>query len=48
VGALRGDSPVARWRPWGVAHRVVRPESGDLADLALEPVRKAVGELRTA
>jgi len=26
----------------------VRPESGNLADLALEPVRKAVGELKTA
>lgn len=48
VVAMFGDSPVARWRPWGVAHRVVRPDSGDLADLRLEPVLEAVGELRTA
>lgn len=45
VVALFGDSPVERWRPWGVAHRVVRPESGDLADLALEPVLAAVRSL---
>jgi heptosyltransferase-3 len=41
VVALFGDSPVERWRPWGVAHRVVRPESRDLASLALEPVLEA-------
>jgi len=41
VVALFGDSPVSRWRPWGVPHRVVRPESRDLADLALEPVLEA-------
>ena len=41
VVALFGDSPVSRWRPWGVAHRVVQPESRDLADLALEPVLEA-------
>jgi heptosyltransferase III len=41
VVALFGDSPAARWRPWGVAHRVVHPESGDLADLPLEPVLEA-------
>jgi heptosyltransferase III len=41
VVALFGDSPVERWRPWGVAHRVVRPASGNLADLPLEPVLEA-------
>jgi len=41
VVALFGDSPVERWRPWGVAHRVVRPASGNLADLPLEPVIEA-------
>jgi ADP-heptose:LPS heptosyltransferase len=41
VVALFGDSPVERWRPWGVAHRVVRPASRDLAHLALEPVLEA-------
>lgn len=45
VVALFGDSPVARWRPWGVEHRVVRPESGDLADLRLEPVLAAAAGL---
>ncbi len=41
VVALFGDSPVDRWRPWSVPHRVVRPDSRDLADLALEPVLEA-------
>ena len=41
VVALFGDSPVNRWRPWGVPYRVVRPESHDLADLAIEPVLEA-------
>ena len=41
VVALFGDSPVDRWRPWGAPYRVLRPESRDLADLALEPVLEA-------
>jgi ADP-heptose:LPS heptosyltransferase len=45
VVALFGDSPLERWRPWGVAHRVVRPESRDLADLELEPVLDALQAL---
>ena len=45
VRALFGDSPVERWRPWGVPHRVVRPESRNLADLPLEPVLAAWDEL---
>jgi len=45
VVALFGDSPVVRWRPWGVAHRVLRPESHKLADLALEPVLEAAQAL---
>jgi ADP-heptose:LPS heptosyltransferase len=45
VVALFGDAPVARWRPWGVPHRVLRPESRNLADLRLEPVLGAVAEL---
>ena len=45
VVALFGDSPVERWRPWGVPHRVVRPESGDLADLAVDAVLAAHAEL---
>jgi heptosyltransferase-3 len=45
VVALFGDSPVDRWRPWGVPHRVLRPESRDLADLPVEPVLEAVASL---
>ncbi len=45
VVALFGDSPVNRWRPWGVPHQVVRPESRDLASLALEPVLEAIRTL---
>jgi heptosyltransferase-3 len=45
VVALFGDSPVERWRPWGVPHRVVRPESRHLADLPLAPVLAAFEEL---
>jgi heptosyltransferase-3 len=41
VVALFGDSPVNRWRPWGVPYRVVQPDSRNLADLALEPVVEA-------
>jgi ADP-heptose:LPS heptosyltransferase len=45
VVALFGDSPVARWRPWSVPHRVVQPASQDLADLPLEPVLAALRAL---
>jgi ADP-heptose:LPS heptosyltransferase len=41
VVALFGDSPVERWRPWGVPYRVVQPDSRKLADLPLEPVVEA-------
>ena len=45
VVALFGDSPVERWRPWGVPHRVLRPESRNLADLPLGPVVDACAAL---
>ena len=48
VVALFGDSPVARWRPWGVPHRVVQPASRDLADLPLRAVVAACAELAGA
>ena len=38
VVALFGDSPVARWRPWGVPHRVLTAPSRDVADLSVEQV----------
>ena len=46
VVALFGDSPVERWRPWGVPHRVVRPESRNLADLPLQLVLDACHEMK--
>jgi heptosyltransferase III len=45
VVALFGDSPVERWRPWGVAHRVVRPASKNLSDLPVDAVLDAFLEL---
>ena len=33
VVALFGDSPVSRWRPWGVEHEIVQALSGDVADV---------------
>jgi ADP-heptose:LPS heptosyltransferase len=46
VVALFGDSPVERWRPWGVPHQVVRPESRNLADLPLKEVLGAFMALK--
>ena len=43
--ALFGDSPPERWRPWGAPHRVLRPESGRLADLGVEDVLAAFAAL---
>ena len=48
IVALFGDSPVERWRPWGVAHRIVRPASRDVADLAAAEVLAAYAELGSA
>jgi ADP-heptose:LPS heptosyltransferase len=45
VVALFGDSPVDRWRPWGVEYRVLRPDSRNLAELELEPVLEAIRAL---
>ena len=46
VVALFGDSPVERWRPWGVPYQVVRPVSRDLADLPLQDVLDAFVALK--
>ena len=45
IVALFGDSPVERWRPWGVAHRIVRPPSRDVGDVAVAEVLAAYAEL---
>lgn len=48
IVALFGDSPPARWRPWGVPHRVLQGEGGDVAALGVEPVLQAAGALLRA
>jgi ADP-heptose:LPS heptosyltransferase len=35
---LFGDSPVDRWRPWGVRHIVLRAPSRKVEDIPLEEV----------
>ncbi len=41
VLALFGDSPVTRWRPWGVPCEVVQAPAGDVAQLAVSDVLMA-------
>jgi len=48
VVALFGDSPVERWRPWAVPHKVVQPPSRHLKDLPLRPVLDALEALQSA
>jgi ADP-heptose:LPS heptosyltransferase len=48
IVALFGDAPVERWRPWGVRHRIVRPESRDVADVSVADVLAAYDEISTA
>jgi ADP-heptose:LPS heptosyltransferase len=43
IVALFGDSPVERWRPWSVPHRIAVPSSGNLADLSVREVLRAYG-----
>jgi ADP-heptose:LPS heptosyltransferase len=45
IVALFGDSPVEHWRPWGVRHRIVRPESRDVADVPVAAVLAAYSEI---
>ena len=40
-----GDMPPERWRPWGVPHRLLRPDSRDVADLSVSEVVDALVEL---
>jgi len=48
IVALFGDSPVGRWRPWGVHHRVLLAPSHDVADLSPEQVLATYEELAAA
>ena len=45
VVALFGDSPVTRWRPWGVACEIVQAVSGDVADMPVSDVLTAWNRL---
>lgn len=40
-----GDSPVYRWRPWGVAHRVLQAPSRNVADVPVDDALAAVRAL---
>ena len=43
--ALFGDSPVARWRPWGVVHEIVQAPEGDVAEIKVSDVVSAYERL---
>lgn len=45
IVALFGDSPPDRWRPWGVAHRVLQPSSRTVDDIGTRDVLEALGTL---
>ena len=45
IACFFGDSDVARWRPWGVPHMVIKAESGRVEDIELEEVVDATGRL---
>ena len=38
IVALFGDSPVGRWRPWGVEARILQSNTGDVHDIDVETV----------
>jgi ADP-heptose:LPS heptosyltransferase len=40
-----GDSPVERWRPWGVPYRVLRPDSRDVRDVTVDEAAAALSAL---
>ncbi len=42
---LFGQSDASRWRPWGVDHRLLQPDSRNVADVSVEEVRAALASL---
>jgi heptosyltransferase-3 len=40
-----GDVAPEQWHPWGVPHRVLRPESGQAADISVDHTVAALSEL---
>ncbi len=45
VTCFFGDSPVERWRPWGVPHRVLHATSQRVEDVSVEEAYRAVESL---
>jgi ADP-heptose:LPS heptosyltransferase len=41
IACFFGDSPVERWRPWGVPHRVLRAPSGNVRDVSVDDAAAA-------
>ena len=39
---LFGQSDASRWRPWGVDHRLLQPDSRNVADVSVDEVRAAL------
>ena len=40
-----GDSPVERWHPWGVPHRILQPASRRVSDISADEAMAAFGSL---
>ncbi len=47
IVALFGDSDPIRWRPWGVPHRVIQPQSREVGDITPDTVFAAFETLVT-
>ena len=41
-----GDSDATRWHPWGVAYRLLQPDSRDVAEISLDAALRAFLELQ--
>jgi len=41
IASFFGDSPVERWRPWGVPHAVLRPASRNVRDVTVDEAAAA-------
>ena len=46
--ALFGDSDATRWKPWGVRHEILQPQSRDVSDVAVKDVVEAFERLAVA
>lgn len=48
IACFFGDSPVERWRPWGVRHLVLKAQSCKVEDVQVGAALDAIGELLRA